>query len=77
MSAYEEMITYLDSEQVQRQFDHLYGVDEGMRSLQTARYKELVKRHEKFFGNAAELHMISAPGRMEIRWAWLGSSSLA
>lgn len=66
MSAYEEMITYLDSEQVQRQFDHLYGVDEGMRSLQTARYKELVKRHEKYFGNAAELHMISAPGRMEI-----------
>ena len=33
---------------------------------QFERYKELVCRHEKYFGNADELHMISAPGRMEI-----------
>ncbi|MCR4884400.1 MAG: galactokinase [Clostridiales bacterium] len=66
MTVYEEMLAHLDSEQVKKQFAMLYGAGDTICRLQAERYKELVNRHQKFFGNAEALHMISAPGRMEI-----------
>ena len=66
MTVYEKMLATLDSDKVKEQLSMLYGSDEAICSAQAERYKELVCRHEKYFGNADELHMISAPGRMEI-----------
>ena len=66
MTVYEEMLNYLDSDKVREQLGMLYGANDAICDAQAARYKELVCRHEKYFGNASELHMISAPGRMEI-----------
>lgn len=66
MTVYEEMLARLESAQAKKQFNRLYGTGETIGKLQVERYKELVSRHEKYFGNAKELHMISAPGRMEI-----------
>ena len=66
MTVYEKMLATLDSDKVKEQLSMLYGSDEAICSAQSERYKELVCRHEKYFGNADELHMISAPGRMEI-----------
>ena len=66
MGVYEDIQSKLKTERVQEQLAYLYGSGEQMISEQTARHLDIVKKHELFFNTNQPLHLISAPGRMEI-----------
>ncbi len=63
---YREMMSYLKTETVRKQFMQLYGTQPDMIEAQIARHTELMEKHQRFFGTDKPIHFISAPGRMEI-----------
>ena len=66
MSHTDAMIQKLHMDAVQEQFRYLYGSDGDAAQKQTERYAGLVGRHAEIFGEQADVHLISAPGRTEI-----------
>ncbi|MBR1685095.1 MAG: galactokinase [Clostridia bacterium] len=66
MSVYDEKIAILSTDEVAKQLAYLYGNQKDMVEAQRARYEELIRKHEKYFGTTKPIHLISAPGRMEI-----------
>ena len=67
MNQYANKIRNLKSPEGMQRLKHLYGDRDGMLVEQTARYTDLIKRHEELFHETeAEVMLISAPGRTEI-----------
>lgn len=67
MNRYAQMIRNLKSVSVINRLVYLYGNRDGMLVQQTARYTQLLKRHEELFHvEDRDVYMISAPGRTEI-----------
>lgn len=67
MTQYASMIRKLKTAPVMERLIHLYGNRDGMLVSQTARYINLLKRHEEHFNSADHpVLLISAPGRTEI-----------
>ncbi len=66
MGVYEDMRARLETEEVREQLAYLYGDGNQMPERQTERYKDLLRKHEQFFHTQQTIHLISAPGRMEI-----------
>ena len=67
MTQYASMIRKLKTAPVMESLIHLYGNRDGMLVAQTARYINLLKRHEEQFNSTEQpVLLISAPGRTEI-----------
>lgn len=67
MNRYAQMIRNLKSAPVMNRLMYLYGNRDGMLVQQTARYTQLLKRHEELFHvEDRDIFMVSAPGRTEI-----------
>ena len=66
MNKYAQMLSTLKTPEVMKQLTYLYGQRDGMLVSQSARYAQLIKRHEEIVGNPDGLRMVSAPGRTEI-----------
>ena len=60
------MIRNLKTPEVMKKLTRLYGKRDGMLVEQTARYTQLIKRHEELVKAKAPVFMVSAPGRTEI-----------
>ena len=67
MTQYASMIRKLKTAPVMESLIHLYGNRDGMLVAQTARYSNLLKRHEEQFNSIEQpVLLVSAPGRTEI-----------
>lgn len=67
MNQYANMIRNLRSPEGSQRLMHLYGDRDGMLVEQTARYTDLIKRHEELFHETEQdILLVSAPGRTEI-----------
>ncbi|MBQ8160612.1 MAG: galactokinase [Clostridia bacterium] len=66
MNQYASLKVGLTQPEAVEQLKYLYGSQEGTLVRQAARYAGLLDRHEELFHAQSPVHLISAPGRMEI-----------
>lgn len=66
MNEYTKAIKSMRSQNAASRIVRLYGQKDGTIVEQTTRYIRLIKKHEELFNSEEKLHIVSAPGRIEV-----------